>query len=93
MNHFRPTFLYICIVSSVVLAYVVAVTFIPIPKENQRFVDIALAFLLGLLAGQSNYLTGGNPTTKKPDNQSGTTQVDLSVSTQTPVETPTEIKE
>lgn len=66
-DHFKPIFIFVCIISFLIIGYVVAITFLPIPKENQRFVDIALAFLLGLLAGNSNYLTGGNPMPKKAD--------------------------
>ncbi len=41
--------------------YVVAITFIPIPKENIRFVDTSLGFLLGTVLGSCiNYLLGGN---------------------------------
>lgn len=60
-RHFNKTFWYIMLCTVFILCYVVAITFIKIPKENMRFVDIALAFLLGLMSGLSAYLTGGNP--------------------------------
>ena len=63
--HFKPTFGYVCMLSGFILLYVVAITFLPIPEKNQRFVDIVLAFLLGMLSQASTYLTGGNPTATK----------------------------
>jgi len=60
-RHFRSIFTYIAAITVIVLLYVMCITFIPIPKENQRFVDIALAFLLGFISSNSQYLTGGNP--------------------------------
>lgn len=60
-THFISIFRYIVGISTVVLLYVGAVTFLPIPKDNIRFVDISFGFLLNLLAQGINYLTGGNP--------------------------------
>lgn len=59
--HFKETFWYVVGISAVVLLYVISVTFLPIPKENTRFVDIAFGFLLNLLVSNASYLTGGNP--------------------------------
>lgn len=66
-KHFILIYRYVFICTLVVLGYVIVITFLPIPEKNQRFVDIALAFLLGWVSGNSQYLTGGNPTGKKPD--------------------------
>jgi hypothetical protein len=79
-NHqFKMIAIFIFCTVGVVLLYVIAITFIPIPKENQRFVDISLAFLLGWISANSSYLTGGSPQqTKKPPaipDTSNTTQV------------------
>lgn len=68
--HFTSTFRYIVGISAVVLMYVVAVTFLPIPKDNIRFVDISFGFLLNLVAQAINYLTGGTPgNTSKKENK------------------------
>jgi hypothetical protein len=51
-----------------VFLYITAITFIPIPESNIRFVDIALSFLMGTVLGNSNgYLLGGSPEKKKED--------------------------
>lgn len=76
-DHFDKTFWYIAGTSLVVLLYVVAITFFPIPKENQRFVDIALAFLLGFISANASYLTGGNPSMTKKPNGTGTTTAEI----------------
>lgn len=48
------------------LCYIAAITYIPIPKDNIRFADTCLGFMLGtaLMAGIS-YLLGGSPDKKK----------------------------
>lgn len=61
-NHFNKIFWYISVLTTSVLAYVWAITFLPIDKENLRFVDTALGFLLGTGLGSGiNYLLGGTP--------------------------------
>lgn len=76
-DHFNITSSFIRWTTAAVLLYVFVITFFPIPKENQRFVDIALAFMLGWISSNSSYLTGGNPQQRKttPD---GTTTADIS---------------
>lgn len=59
--HFKQVFGYIVSISIIVLGYVIAVTFLPIPKDNSRFVDISFGFLLNFLANAAAYLIGGNP--------------------------------
>jgi len=88
-QHFRNIFRYIASTTGVVLLYVLLITFIPIPKENQRFVDIALAFLLGWISSNSQYLTGGSATPKK--NQlpaDGTTTAEFNLTATTKNEEP-----
>ena len=82
-DHFEnKTFWFIAGSTFLVLAYVAAVTFFPIPKENQRFVDIALAFLLGFISANASYLTGGTPTTaKKPAGPGTTAEINASITT------------
>ncbi len=61
-QHFSKIFWYVCILSFTVMAYIFCVTFLKIDKENIRFVDTALGFLLGTgLSSGINYLIGGNP--------------------------------
>lgn len=90
-DHFDKTFWYICGTSFIILCYVMMITFFPIPEKNQRFVDIALAFLLGFISANASYLTGGNPNApKRPVESTGTTTADISISSTT---TPTPQKE
>jgi hypothetical protein len=66
-DHFDKTFWYIAGTTATILTYIILVTFLQVPKENQRFVDIALAFLLGRMSSNDSYLTGGTPSQpKKP---------------------------
>lgn len=78
-QHFGKIFWYVAGTSLFVLCYVIAITFLPIPKENQRFVDISLGFLLGtVLAGGTGYLIGGNPSqVKKPSTTPGQTTAEI----------------
>ena len=92
-DHFDKTFWYICGTTGLILIYVILITFFEIPEKNQRFVDIALAFLLGFISANSSYLTGGNPNgSKKTADPNATTTADISISTtSTPKdETPSE---
>lgn len=84
-DHFEKTYYYIAGVTFVILVYVFAITFFEIPEKNQRFVDIALAFLLGLISGLGAYLTGGNPQsiTKKPIDGTTTAEVNITATTET----------
>ncbi len=78
-QHFKSTARFINVSAFVVLGYVILVTFVPIPKENLRFVDISLAFLLGWMSNNSSYLTGGNPGQNKKQTQPpGTTSAEVS---------------
>lgn len=88
-DHFDKIYSYIVFTSLVVLAYVVAITFFPIPKENQRFVDIALAFLLGWISANGGYLTGGTPPIqRKAPETPGTTTADISATITTSPDQP-----
>jgi hypothetical protein len=65
-----PHYVYWFIVGSClfVLCYIVAITFIPIPKENVRFVDISLAFLMGtVLGGGMSYYVGASSDRKEKE--------------------------
>lgn len=82
-SHFSLTFWFVAGTTFFVLLYIPAITFFPIPKENQRFVDIALAFLLGYISSNASYLTGGNPTTgKKPMEGTTTAEVSATITTE-----------
>lgn len=66
-GNINPKYIYWFIVSACayVLLYITAITFIPIPKENVRFVDISLAFLMGtVLGGGMSYYVGASPSKK-----------------------------
>ena len=59
-------FWFVVYITTTVFAYIFAVTFLHIPKENMRFVDIAFGFLLGTVMGSGiGYLLGGSPEKKK----------------------------
>lgn len=60
--HFKPIFYYIVFTTIFAFGYITAVTFLTVPKENQRTVDTVTGFLLGsvVMAGVG-YLLGGNP--------------------------------
>lgn len=64
-NHFTSVFGYVVGISTAILLYVVAVTFLPVPEKNARFVDIAFGFLLNIFGSASAYLIGGNPNPNK----------------------------
>jgi hypothetical protein len=64
-SHFKEIFWYVVGLSVGVMLYVVAVTFINIPKEASGYVNIAFGFLLNMFASNSAYLTGGNPNNNK----------------------------
>jgi hypothetical protein len=51
-------------------AYLTAVTFIPIPKENQRVVDLILGFILGTaIAAMFNFFLGSSLGSKNRNDQ------------------------
>lgn len=71
-DHFDKIFWYIAGTAFAVILFVFMITFFQIPEKNQRFVDIALAFLLGFISSNTSYLTGGNPSqVKKAPNEPG----------------------
>lgn len=78
-DHFDKTYWYICGTSLIVLIYVISITFFVIPKENQRFVDIALAFLLGFISANASYLTGGNPNSPKKPTEGSPQTLDMTL--------------
>ena len=68
-RHFDKVFWFISAAVGFVLIYIMAITFIPIPKENIRFADTALSFLMGSVIGACiSYLVGGNPAQSKKNN-------------------------
>lgn len=72
-DNFKYIFWYIVGMCTAILLIIVGVIFIPIPKENQRNADTAIAFLFGLMTGCAAFLIGSGPTAKKPDLPPGTT--------------------
>lgn len=69
------------------LGYMVALTFIPIPKENMRFADTSIGWVQGSVVTMAiSFLLGGNAAvTKKPTTPDGktTTEVNLTATTVT----------
>lgn len=50
-KHFNQIFYFLCASVAFVFLYIGAITFLPIPKENIRFADTALSFLMGTVVG------------------------------------------
>lgn len=86
-NSSKFIYYYVGLTTGFVLLYVCAVTFMSIPKENVRFVDTVLGFLLGtVLSGGISYFLGGTNTIKhKPSD--GTTSADISATITTTTQT------
>jgi hypothetical protein len=62
--HFKAVMRYVNWTTGAILAIVVAVFFLPVPHGNDKFVDIGLGILLGILSSNSGTVTGTN-TAKK----------------------------
>jgi hypothetical protein len=85
-KHFNYTFTYIVLGTIFVSLYILACTFLEIPKDNLRFADTSLGILLGWMISNGNYLTGGNPSqTKKPSTGETTAEINATI-TQLPEE-------
>lgn len=71
--HPDKIFWFIVGITIFVFLYVVAITFIRIPKENVRFVDVAIGFLLGtVLSSGIGYLLVSSPGKKKEEDKQPT---------------------
>lgn len=55
---FKAVTFYINWTTLVILAITIAVFFIPIPTSNEKFVDIGLGILLGILGSNAGTITG-----------------------------------
>lgn len=65
-RHFEKIFWFASICVFLVILYIFACTFLPIPKENVRFADNALSFLMGaIISSVMGYFLAGNPSIKK----------------------------
>lgn len=64
--HEQRVFRYINWTTAIIFVIIVAVIFLPIPHGNDKYVDIALGILLGILSSNSGTITGGNPQKKQP---------------------------
>ena len=88
-SHFKPTYIFIAVTTLAVLAYVFAVTYIPIPKGNERFADTSLGFLLATFLGNGmSWLTGGSPSLFRKKQEPGTVSGEITgtISTEKEVE-------
>jgi hypothetical protein len=64
--HFDKLYWFCVLVFITGFSYIVSITFLAIPKENQRIVDTATGFVLGsMIMSAIGYLLGGNPTGAK----------------------------
>jgi hypothetical protein len=89
--HFKATYRYILFVTVVVLGYVIAVTFLPIPSNNTRFIDVAFGFLLKFLGDSSGWLIGGNPATQSKKTDGGDPTVTRIITEPPPDDTPQDV--
>lgn len=58
--HFLHTYGYVVLVTVLIMGYVLGVTFLPIPTNNTRFIDVAFGFLLKFLGDLGTYLIGNS---------------------------------
>lgn len=87
-RHQARVFQYVNWTTAVILSIVVAVFFIPVPHGNDKYVDIGIGILLGILSSNSGTITGNPASNKKQDptvNVTGNNPV-------VPVNPPTDIK-
>lgn len=75
-DKFTKIYRFVLLVTLAVFAYVFCISFLPIPQDAKDNVKTILIFLLGYLSANGNYLTGGNPTPKKPDTVTPVTNAD-----------------
>lgn len=66
-RHQNKVFNYVNWTTAAILVIVVAVFFIPVPHGNDKYVDIGIGILLGILSSNSGTITGNPATNKKPD--------------------------
>lgn len=79
-DHFDKLFWFVVSLVAFGLMYMVALTFIPIPKENIRFADTSIGWVQGsVVTSAIAYLLGGNAPAKKNLND-GTTTADITAS-------------
>lgn len=64
-KNFDKIFIFICATTAIIMLYIIAITFLPIPKENLRFADTCQGILLGVIITNAAYLTGGSPPVMK----------------------------
>lgn len=66
-DKFNKTYRFVLMTTAVVFVYIFCISFVPIPQDAKDNVKTVLIYLLGYMTAGSQYLTGGNPSPKKPD--------------------------
>lgn len=66
-RHANKVFQYVNWTTAAILLIVVAVFFIPVPHGNDKYVDIGIGILLGILSSNSGTLTGSPQSGKKTE--------------------------
>lgn len=66
-DKFNKIYRFVLLTTFVVFLYIFCITFFPVPQDAKDNVKTVLIYLLGYMTAGSNYLTGGNPSAKKPD--------------------------
>lgn len=83
-RHFKWTYIYIWLITFLVVGYIFIVTLFKLPDSASHIVDIVLGYLLGLLTMAANYLFGTNPTaTTKKTTTANTDTGNISVTSAT----------
>ncbi len=71
-THFNKLFWFCVGVTGYGMAFLTALVYLPIPKDNIRFADVILGFITGsLISGAIAFLLGGSAPVKKSSTSSG----------------------
>lgn len=85
-DKFNKIYRFVLLTTFVVFLYIFCITFFPVPQDAKDNVKTVLIYLLGYMTAGSNYLTGGNPSAKKPDQPTINTNADTTNLTVNPAE-------
>lgn len=79
-RHFNKIFWFVVGLSTLIISYIIALSFRTIPPSGSHIVDTTLGFLLSILSAAIGYLIGGNPTLGSGPKKAGTGTVTADIS-------------